>query len=636
MCGIAGFFSKNQSLGFSTLEDMTNVLHRRGPDDSGFELYKKNSINVGLGHKRLSILDLSKCGHQPMTYESLSVVFNGEIYNFQEIKQELLSFGYKFDSDSDTEVIIKSFHKWGKECVDKFRGMWAFVIYDKNKNNLTLCRDRVGIKPLYYYASDDVFLFSSELKSFYQVKEFQKIEDRQSLYYYFKYGYIPTPYTIFEKTYKLEPGSFMTIDDNFHIKKELYWEPESSIDERSESYNVNLSEESLVDKLDIILKESFSLRMVSDVPIGVFLSGGVDSSLVTAILQENSDDKINTFTIGFNDKSTNEAIYAKKVAEYIGTNHRELYINPKQVLEAVKDIPKMFDEPFGDHSSIPTYIVSKFASQYVKVVLSADGGDELFGGYENYQKVLKLHSILKRIPKSIRKVLFLLMSNNIFENISSLIPLVGTQKNFSDKYKKLVNSLLSNDVLEIFDESKSYWTNYDLESLLISKTKDKSIYSVNTNTKDLANSLMLHDLKTYMLDDILTKVDRSTMYASIEGREPMLDNKIVEFSLNLPSCWKIRNGENKFLLKRVLYRYLPKKLIDRPKKGFSMPMDKWFRGELRPLLDRYLSRESLLEANIFNVDFILDELERFYEGKNTNPNKFWLVLMYMMWREEWL
>jgi asparagine synthase (glutamine-hydrolysing) len=388
--------------------------------------------------------------------------------------------------------------------------------------------------------------------------------------------------------------------------------------------------------LESILKESFELRMVSDVPVGVFLSGGVDSSLVTAILQKDKTQKINTFTIGFEDKDTNEAVWARKVAEHLGTNHTELYVNPKDTLELFETIPEMFDEPFGDNSAIPTYIVSKLAKQDVTVSLSADGGDELFGGYTNYKPTIKLYNILQQIPYNIRKIIFNILNNDSVRKFITNSSIFKNKKNISDKYKKLTDSILSKSILDIFDQSKSYWTSEDLNDMLSFSPPSKTIYKDDNKHNDLLNLVLLNDQKTYLLDDILTKIDRTTMFTSLEGREPFLDNKIVEFALSLPSQWKIRNGTEKYLLKQVLYRYLPKELVDRPKKGFGLPIQKWFRNELRPLLDYHLSKEKLVETGLFNVEFIHKELEEYYNGRNTNINKFWLILVYMQWREKWM
>ncbi|WP_169754217.1 asparagine synthase (glutamine-hydrolyzing) [Campylobacter curvus] len=636
MCGIAGFVDFRKRLDRADLVDMTDALSYRGPDDSGYEIYKNDFFHVGLGHRRLSILDLSPFGHQPMRYENLSIVFNGEIYNFKDIRAELIKFNYKFSSNSDTEVILKAFHKWGKECLNKFRGMWAFAIYDSAKEELILCRDRMGVKPLYHYQDGDKFLFSSELKSFHKISSFIKKENPQSVYLYFKYGYIPTPHTIFENTCKLEPGTILTINKNQNIKKDVYWDAfEYSYDgyKRVEFYQ---KEDNVLKNLHSILIEAFGLRMISDIPVGVFLSGGIDSSLVASVLQAQSKNKINTFTIGFNEKDTNEAVWAKKVAQYIGTSHTELYIEPKDAKEYLEILPDMFDEPFADNSSIPTFIVSKLAKEQVGVALSADGGDELFGGYTNYIPAIKLYNVLQYMPGFLKKSISNFLDFDIIKNRILNIKYLKNSAHSYDKYCKLKESVLAKNALDIFDISKSYWLDGDLRQIFNFSIQKGSIYSINLQYKDTLNLLLLFDQKTYMLDDILTKVDRATMFNSLEGREPFLDNKIVEFALSLPSSWKIRNGQNKYLLKQILYKYLPKELVDRPKQGFGMPIQQWFKNDLKSLYEYYLSKDKLDETGYFNSDYIRLNLKEYFKGKKINSSKFWLILMYMKWRERWM
>ena len=634
MCGIAGFVSLNNKLDIKNLIKMTDALAHRGPDNSGYKIIENPNTKVGLGHRRLAILDLSEKANQPMQFDNLIIVFNGEVYNFKEIRKELEGYGYKFISNSDTEVVLKAFHKWGKKAVNKFRGMWAFAIYDFKNRELILCRDRVGVKPLYYYIGPDFILFASELKSFYQIIDFKKEENKQSIYYFFKYGYIPTPYTIFKNTYKLEPGTFLTIKENLSLRKEKYWDAENFVFKEKKEFK-NISEEETINELEKILKEAFSLRMIADVPVGMFLSGGIDSSLVSAILQSTSKNKLNTFTIGFYEEDLNEAIWAKKIADYLGTNHTELYLTAKDVLENFDLIPKIFDEPFGDVSAIPTYLVSKLARQKVKVSLSADGGDELFGGYTNYIPVKKLYRYLSKVPYDLRKYIYNIFNNNISAKITEF--LLRNKPNSYDRYKKLKESIISENILNIFDISKSYWLDEDLKKLLKFETEEKkSIYTYKNNFKDLLNLILLKDMNTYMTDDILVKVDRTTMAVSLEGREPFLDNKIIEFAISLPSEIKIRKGKTKYILRKILYRYIPRELVDRPKQGFGLPLQKWFRNELKEFLKYYLSEEKLKNTDIFNVQFIKNELDKYFSGRNINVNKFWLILVYMQWREKWI
>ena len=633
MCGIAGFLSLNNKLEYKNLKIMTDTLYHRGPDSYGYKLIENKDFKVGLGHRRLSIIDLSQKANQPMEFDNLIIVFNGEVYNFREIRKDLEDYGYRFISNSDTEVVLKAFHRWGKEAVNRFRGMWAFAIYNKEKEEVILCRDRVGVKPLYYYLGSDFILFASELKSFYKIIDFKKEENKQSIYYFFKYGYIPTPNTIFKNTYKVEPATFLTIKKDLTVKKERYWDTESFIFKGDREFNGN-SEEEIIDELEKVLKEAFSLRMVSDVPVGMFLSGGIDSSLVSAILQSNSSNRLRTFTIGFYERELNEGEWAKKVANHLGTDHTELYLTSKDVLDNFHIIPEIFDEPFGDVSAIPTYLVSKLAREKVKVSLSADGGDELFGGYTNYIPVLKVYNYFSKIPLYLRKFLYLILNNKLSADIIEF--LLKDRENSYEKYKKLLESIKGSNILEIFDISKSYWLDTDLQNLLKFNPDEKTIYKYKDGFKDLLNLVFLKDMNTYMIDDILVKIDRTSMAVSLEGREPLLDNRIIEFALSLPSNLKIKNGITKYPLRKILYKYIPKELVDRPKQGFGLPLKKWFRNELKSFLTDYLSEERLKKVGIFNTDFIQNELKNYFSGKDINVSKFWLILAYMQWREKWI
>ena len=635
MCGIAGFIDFSKRLQKDQLIRMGDALRHRGPNDSGDTFLQRENFNIGLSHRRLSIMDLSELGHQPMTYENLEIVYNGEIYNFKDIRKELISHGYSFISDCDTEVLIKAFHKWGKDCINKFRGMWSFAIFDKSKDELILCRDRMGVKPLYFYHKNGIFLFASELKSFHTISFFDKKENGQGLFYYFKYGYVPTPHTIFEDTFKLEPGQFLTINKNGELKFETYWDAFDYSFDGINNIKEPTNENEVLERLEAILTEAFSLRMVSDVPVGMFLSGGIDSSLVTAILQKNSTNKLNTFTIGFNEKDSDEAVWAKRVANHLGTNHTELYVEPKEVFSHIDLMSEIFDEPFADNSTVPTYIVSKLAGQSVTVSLSADGGDELFCGYSNYVPIIKLYKILKGMPKPVRKMAHFILSTQAGKNFV-LSGVLKNKANSQDKYKKILESLLDSNILAIFDSSKSYWLKDELCGIFKFLPDSQSIYGRNFKYKDLLNLILLQDQKTYMQDDILTKVDRATMAVSLEGREPFLDNKIVEFALSLPSNWKLRHGQNKYLLKQILYKYVPKELIDRPKMGFGMPIQQWFKKELRPIYEYYLDAKRLNDTGYFKGEYISKMLNEYFGGTDINSNKFWLILNYMKWRERWM
>jgi len=637
MCGVVGFIDPTKATSQEQLEKMRDSITHRGPDSVGSEFYEEKTYSLGLGHRRLSILDLSPLGSQPMYYEELTLIHNGEVYNFADIKEELIAKGYSFNSHTDTEVILKAFHAWGVESVQKFRGMFAFSIYDAKSKELYIFRDRAGVKPLYYYKSNDLFLFGSELKTLYAHPGFTKVINKKSLPYYFRFGYIPAPLTIFENTHKLQAGHYLVVDcKNNSYEEKCYW----SVEEFYQKEKLQKSEEEIVSELENILSESFELRMVSDVPVGVFLSGGVDSSLVTALLQKNSTTPLKTFTIGFEEKNYNEATFAKEIAEHLGTDHTEYYCTKDDMLEVIKDLPNMYDEPFGDSSAIPTLLVSKLAKEKVSVVLSGDGGDEAFVGYSKYfalEKMIKLQNapLKKVLLKSMTK----LLSDDAVATINNLLPKSKKQKNIKDKYQKFKNALNSKTIEEMFINASSYVDSKTLNEVLLDSAIDFDLTNFLTfkNITELSelNQMMLIDYKTYMADDILTKVDRASMTVSIEAREPLIDHKIIEFAAQIPNNIKYKNNKGKYLLKEVLYKYVPKELIERPKSGFQVPLYEWLRDELREELDFYLSREKLLESKIYNVDAIINIKQRLYDGKNINLSLLWFILMFEMWRESW-
>jgi asparagine synthase (glutamine-hydrolysing) len=453
MCRIAGFWDFNYKGDYdldSVLTEMRDSLKHGGPDDAGS--YIEKNLGLGLANRRLSILDLSPLGHQPMIDDKneIVVVFNGEIYNFQEIKKELENFGYKFKSNSDTEVVIYAYKQWGLDCLSKFRGMFAIAIWDRRSEKLILIRDRIGVKPLYYYFKDGLFMFASETKAFLKHPQFKKEISKEGLFLFFRYGYIFYPYSIWQNVYKLEPGSYLIINKNKNIKKEKYWDLEKVYEKYFEIKDKNFSENELIENLERILIESFKLRLVSDVPVGVFLSGGIDSSTVTALLQKNISQKLKTFTIGFYEAKYDESQWAKKIAEHLGTDHIEIFCSINEALDIIPKLPEIYDEPFGDSSAIPTHLVSKIAREKVKVILSGDGGDEFFGGYDKYwvykfilerkflfsEKFSPIFNLLLKLKKEdpyrIEKFLKLLKFKNPLDKFSYI------SSCFLDDYKELI------------------------------------------------------------------------------------------------------------------------------------------------------------------------------------------------------
>jgi len=632
MCGIVGFVDFNHKTSKQKLEEMTDVLHHRGPDDSGYSFYANSEKNIGLGHRRLSVLDLSKHGHQPMSYEDLEIIYNGEVYNFREIRLLLEQEGYDFESDSDTEVILKAYHRWGIQAVDQFNGMFAISIYDRINQKITLIRDRAGVKPLYWYWKNNLFLFASELKSFYQHESFEKVINKKALGLYLQYGYVLEPHTIFNDTHKLKAGHYLEVDlKSKSITQQVYWDVIDCYNKKP----LDISPTEAIDEMERLFKSAFSYRMVSDVPVGVFLSGGYDSSVVTAILQNSSPEKLNTFTIGFHEKGFDEAPFAKEVAKYLGTNHTEYYCTQHDALEIIPKLSEIYDEPFGDPSSIPTILVSQLAREAVTVSLSADGGDEIFAGYNKYDLSLNYFNQFSKVPTMIKPILHWGM-----EKIDpKRIPFSDKIFNFETKFEKVKDMLVANTAVDVMRYGSQHFTDQQVAELLKEK---RLILDTNFNKgvlikgNDQLHKMLAIDYKTYMVDDILTKVDRATMSISLEGREPLLDYRIIEFAAQLPAHLKYRNGEKKWLLKEITHRYLPKKLMDRPKKGFNVPIEDWFRDELKEYFLLYLNQERLEREGLFNADEVIRLRDKYLSGDRENVKRLWFILMFEMWYEKWI
>ena len=635
MCRIVGFLDLNYKSDYDFQDvviAMRDTMIHGGPDDAGFYIDLQN--NLALGHRRLSILDLSPAGHQPMEFENLVIIYNGEVYNFQEIRNELETYGYRFDSDSDTEVVLKAFHKWRFEAVHKFRGMFAFAIWDKNRKRLILCRDRIGVKPLYWYYKDGLFMFSSELKAFHKHPKFRKNLNHRALALFLQYGYIIAPYSIFDYTYKLEPGYFLIFESDGSIERKKYWDVKEyfleGVAERDRWSN--RPEEELIEELEGLLVESFKLRLVSDVPVGMFLSGGIDSTTVSVLLSKEGI-KLKTFTIGFYEKDYNEAPHAKKIARYCGTDHTELYCTFKEALDTIFKLPEIYDEPFGDPSAIPTYLVSKLARAKVKVSLSADGGDEQFCGYKRYYRINKLNEF--PFKKGLSFLLNLLNPDLALRLYDLFKPLLPKYTNFKDKYIKLKNILQERDLLIQYDISLKVFLKEELKKLGL-KPNNSIISTGMKGPLDLFSLLMLIDLKTYLPDDILVKLDRATMSVSLEGREPFLDHKIVEWTSKLPYRFKYRSGKSKYLLRKILYKYIPSELVNRPKQGFAVPIYEWFKKDLKELYLEYLNEDRIKREGVFNPSEIKRLSKEYFENKGINHNKLWLLFIFEGWRERWM
>ena len=630
MCGIAGFVDFKKNSDEALLRKMTDAMQHRGPDDAGYEVYHATQASIGFGQRRLSIIDLSPLGHQPMHFNDFIVDFNGEIYNFKEIRKELEDKGYSFTSWSDTEVILKGYECWGLEVVNKFVGMFAIALYDRKKEQVFFIRDRAGVKPLYYYWHEDLFLFGSELKAFYQHPSFRKNIDVNSLALFLQYSYIPAPYTIFDNTHKLLPGHILVIDlrtKQQEIKK--YWD----VFDHYNKPKLNITDAEAIDQTDRLLKKAYEYRMVADVPVGLFLSGGYDSSSVAALLQTGRTEKIKSFTIGFHEAEFNEAPEAKKIANYLGTDHTEWYLTANEAASVLHHLPEIYDEPFADNSTVPTVLVSKLAKQQVKVALSADGGDEIFGGYNKFNQAEKYTT---KMPVALQSML----SGTMSLINPEYIPYFNRKYNFTTRYEKMKLIWKSHDPVSAVKYISQYITESEVESFL-----GQPFERYHTHFEDggrlekndgITNRLLAVDYKTFLVDNNLVKVDRATMSVSLEGREPMLDHNVIEFLAQLPSSFKIRDGVNKWLLKQVVHRYIPKELMERPKRPFIAPLMVWFREDLKEQLKYYLSERALSKTNMFDHEPIIRLRDQYLQGRKVNYQKLWQVLVFQLWYDRWI
>jgi asparagine synthase (glutamine-hydrolysing) len=643
MCGIVGYFSHDQSERLSgCIDDASQVLSHRGPDDAG--TYRDASNGVGLGHRRLSIIDLSAAGHQPMasTDGKYVIAFNGEIYNFVKIRQDLQQLGYKFNSHSDTEVILNAYRQWGLACLERFVGMFAFAIWDNVEKRIFAARDRIGIKPFYYFFKDGTLIFASELKALMAFRGFPRSIDDEALALYFHYQYVPAPRTIFSDTYKLLPGHYLLCDQN-GLKTEQYWRKPEGTDETGEGRSID--ENYLLDLLDEKLTQAVSDRLISDVPLGALLSGGIDSSLVVALMQKVNPSPVRTFSIGFSEDKYNEAPWAGKIAAFLGTNHTELYVDPAMALKMIPELPDIYDEPFADSSAVPTYLVSKLTRSHVTVALSGDGGDEQFAGYVRYWMTRTMADWLKKIPRSLKsqiaRALAVLPANWVAQCYLPMrdhLPQRLRVANFQDKWQKLIMQLGHHDLAQLYRMTICLWSQPEIFELL-NRRLPASRYEDEFRSAagcPVISRLMHVDQHTYLPDCMLTKVDRASMAASIEVRVPLLDHRVVEFTSKLPESLKYRNGTGKYILKKLLARYLPQELFERPKMGFGVPIDHWMRSELKALLLDYLSPDRLRREGRFNVQLVQRKLKEHLNGTCNHHYRLWAVLMWEMWRERWL
>jgi len=633
MCGIAGLIDFKRASTEEILAKMSCAVPHRGPDGQGTYFFKTSYAAVGLGHRRLSIIDLSTSANQPMHYAGLHVIFNGEIYNYNEIRQQLIALGHQFTTHGDTEVILHAWKEWGEGCIEQWRGMFAIAIYDEESGELVCIRDRAGVKPFQYYWKDGLFLFGSELKSLMAHPQFSKNVNRDAVASFLQYGYVSSPYTIYQHTHKLPPGHLLRLNlKSQQLTISQYW----NVYDYYNKPKVTIGLPDAISETEKILAESFQYRMVADVPVGVFLSGGYDSSCVTALLQKGSMEKIKTFTIGSTDKKLDEAPFAKELAQHLGTDHTEYYCTPEEALQIIPELPYYYDEPFADSSAIPTILVSRMAREKVTVALSADAGDEIFAGYNRYDYIARYGNKLRALPKPVRKT-----AAAVMEHISSeQIPYLRNKPNFHSRYDKLKNLLNDPSPAELLKNLSQVFTAKDIAQLF-----QKSISELPTahNSSELRNDfydplsyMMAVDYQTYMADDILQKVDRATMSVSLEGREPFLDQKIIEWAAQLPSAYKYHNGQKKYIVKQIVHKYIPQQLMERPKMGFAIPVASWLANELKPLVKEHLSAESLSAHGLFREAEIQKLITEFYAGRTEKYLKIWYLLMFQLWYQKWM
>lgn len=637
MCGITGYWVRrgDPAAWLTDLSGSVEALRQRGPDDSG--VWVRPGGRVALGHTRLSILDLSPLGHQPMRSPdgSITMVFNGEVYNFAAVRAELEALGHRFRSSGDSEVVLAALQQWGVAAVDRFIGMFAIAIWNERERRLTLLRDRMGVKPLYYAWDGKAFWFGSELKALRAFAAWKPAIDRDAVGEYLQFGYISAPRSIYQGVSKLLPGHYLEIGEVGEPVAREYWAPRIGAEALAGEAS---SEEDLERRLEWLLVDAFRYRMVSDVPVGVFLSGGIDSSLVTALLQRYGGGEVRTFTIGFDDARFDESVHARRVAEHLGTRHCERIVTAADMKEVLAEWPALFDEPFGDTSGVPTYLVAKMAREHVKVALSADGGDELFSGYSHYGVVLERERALKSWPAALRQGFAGALGPWPAASLQALGERLPhrLRRNVVDRLAKLRVMMPSVDRPTVYDLAMSFWTPWEVASLLGGETRARERVD---GPAEFADQMVLCDLRHYLPDDILAKVDRTTMAAGLEGREPLLDHRVAEFALALPLALRRGPLGTKHLLRKILYRHVPKELIERPKQGFAIPLARWLRGELAPLVDEYLAPQRIRDGGLFDPEAVRRTVANFREGGEGNDRldtqKLWLLLSFEMWRSRW-
>jgi asparagine synthase (glutamine-hydrolysing) len=655
MCGFSGFFQLNSldsGMAEATAARMADTIIHRGPDDGGVWVDHVNGI--ALSHRRLAILDLSPAGSQPMRSSGgrYVIAFNGEIYNHLSLRDRLNSLsdsggvGITWRGQSDTETLLAGFDRWGiKATIDRCIGMFAFAVWDRRDRKLTLGRDRLGEKPLYYgwqgSGEKSCFLFGSELKALKAHPCFAAEIDRDALCLFMRHSYIPAPHSIYRGISKLRPGVLLTVSRDRPVPElESFWSA-ADVAVSGNRSAVQGTEKDVTDQLEVLLRSAVRQQMVADVPLGAFLSGGIDSSTVVALMQAQSSSAVKTFTIGFNEEGYNEAVHAKAVARYLGTDHTELYVTPNQALDVIPNLPTLYCEPFADSSQIPTYLVSQLARQNVTVSLSGDAGDELFAGYNRYVIGQGLWQKLSRVPFGVRRLAaasIRAVSPDRWNHLASFFQVLSSPStqfaNIGDKLHKGARVLTAREIDELYLGLVTHWSP---DEVVVGGREPFTLLRglpLDLTGLDGVQRMMVLDMMTYLPDDILVKIDRAAMGVSLESRVPFLDHRVVEFAWRIPQSMKLRNGVGKWILREVLYRHIPKELVERPKMGFGVPIDSWLRGPLKDWAEVLLSEDRLRREGFFNPGPIRIKWAEHLSGKRNWQYLLWNVLMFQAWAEK--
>lgn len=637
MCGIAGIWRPDGLDHAATALAMARSLQHRGPDDQ--DVWSDPAAGIALSHRRLSIIDLSAAGRQPMASASgrYVICYNGEVYNFRELRKELAAGGARFRGDSDTEVVLALIDHCGIEAaVERLIGMFALALWDRHERSLILVRDRLGIKPLYWGHVGQAVVFASEPRAFAVVPGFRQDIDQGALAAYLRFNYVPAPNCIYKGLHKLEPGTQVRLNDSGDAEVSRYWSLRDIAVKGSQEPLV-LADDDAADRLDGLLKDAVGRRMLADVPLGAFLSGGIDSSLVVALMQAQSARPVKTFTIGFEERQFNEAEYAKTIARHLGTEHHELYVSPRDAMEIIPSLGQIFDEPFADSSQIPTYLVSAMTRQHVTVALSGDGGDELMAGYTRYRWADMTHRRFGGWPLPLRRAAAMAVSavpDTVWTAAARVLPAGLSKGRLGDRVGRFCSFLEQPDADAIY---RRQHTNWPRPGVLMADSASDATASLDpgrVDIPDFISRMQYLDSIGYLPDDILTKVDRASMAVSLEVRVPLLDHRVIEFGWRLPFEQKYRDGEGKWLLRRVLNRYVPADMFERPKAGFGVPIAEWLRGPMRDWAEDLLAPNTLAEGGLLGASVIHAAWQRLLAGHDRYQEPIWGILMFQAWRRQ--